>query len=110
MARCVSCPTRAAFSRLESMAIPFYINKKYQSPEDRADAFDGAFTGIHIQAHLFQGAREEDWLEEIIGWYYEMGQTNLNSPFHDGLKTTLNVLGLQDFYQAAINYILSRSN
>jgi len=101
----VSCPRQEAWDFLEEHCIPDYIARRYQSPEDRADAFDGAFTGFHIHAHLSKGGDKETWLIEILGWYDWMDQKNLRGPFFDGLRATLESCGLGNFYREALDYI-----
>jgi hypothetical protein len=100
-----SSPTQEGLEFLDSKFIPFYINKKYESPEDRADAFDGAFVGFYIYQHLSAGSEKQIWLDEILCWHDWLRQSNLKGPFHDGLKATLDSSGLGDFYSEALDYI-----
>lgn len=100
-----SCPQQEGLDFLERFCIPDYIKKKYESLEDRADAFDGAFIGFHIYNHLSKGASKEDWLLEVFSWYDLMDQKNLRGPFFDGLQVTLESCGLEDFYKEALEII-----
>jgi len=101
-----SCPRQEALDFLESLCVTNYIQRKYESLEDRADAFDGAFIGFHIHQHLSKGLPKEEWLIEMLGWYDLLDQKNLRGPFHDGLRTTLDACNLGDFYQEAIDFII----
>ncbi len=106
MNRRVSEPRQEALDFLEGFSIPSYIMNKYESPEDRADAFDGAITAFQVHAHLTMGASREEWLDEILGWYDLGGQRNFKGPFYDGLHATLVSCGLGGFFDEAIDHIL----
>lgn len=106
-----STPSNAGVDWLEALCVPSYIEKKYVSPEDRADAYDGAFTAFHIYSHLAGGdadARDMCFCE-VLEWYNREGQKNLKGPFHDGLRTALCACGLEKFYKEAIDYIIANS-
>jgi len=103
----LSCPNKEGFDRLQEYAILDYITKKYSSIADRADAFDGAFTAFQIDIYLSRGAEKEDWLIEVLGFYDYCNQKDIKGPFFDGLRTTLSALEREDFYEDAINYIIS---
>ena len=102
-------PRQDALDFLASLWIPQYIMRKYSSPEDRADAFEGAFTGFHVQAHLSKGGDKITWFKEVFEWYDFLDKDNLDGPFYDGLKTTLNTCGFEDFYNEAIDFIIEQS-
>lgn len=101
----VSHPDQASLDKLATMSIPRAIIRKYDSPEDRADAFDGAFSGLQIYNHLSQGADKKRWLDAMLGWYESGGQQNFSSPFYSGLRLSLSRLGFRDFYDEAIKYV-----
>ena len=102
-----SNPRPDAFLWLKDFSIPEYIERKYQSPEDVADALDGAFTGFHIHAHVSRNpSSEEEWLDEILGWYDCVEQKNTTGPFFDALEQTLIACGMQEFYKKGIDHII----
>jgi hypothetical protein len=101
-----SCPRQQALDWLAERSIPYYIENTYASPEDRADAYDGAFTAFHIHAHISQGGDRETWLIEVLGWYDCNSQKNLHGPFFSALKETLKSCDMDDFFDEALNYII----
>jgi len=103
-----SMPRQEGLDFLEEFRIPQIILRKYPSPEDRADAFDGAFTGFHVHLHLQEGGDKEDWLEEIGDWYENFGHKP-GGPFHFGLAETLRCCNMLNFYHEAIHYIKRRA-
>jgi hypothetical protein len=104
----ISNPIQENLNFLDSLYISEYIARKYESLEDRANAFDGAFTGVHIHNHLSRRGDKEIWLIEILGWYDHYEQKDLKSPFYDGLKTVLNACGLKEFFKEAIDYVIEK--
>lgn len=100
----ISSPRRDLFDRLNELQITEHILKKYNSLEDRADAFDGAFTAAHLELHLRKGADEKDAFDEILGWYEEYHQ-NKEGPFFNILYTTLTSMNLEHIYNKAMDYI-----
>ncbi|MCX6709078.1 MAG: hypothetical protein NTW67_05540 [Candidatus Woesearchaeota archaeon] len=103
----LSDPRQSLLDRLDDLQITTYLRKKYQSPEDLADSFDGAFTATQIEIHLVHGSEREEWHNEVLGWY-DYYHKNINGPFYDGLETTLTAMGLEDFYKESIDFIIDR--
>ncbi|MEM4263690.1 MAG: hypothetical protein QW666_02220 [Candidatus Woesearchaeota archaeon] len=101
----ISCPRQDLLDRLNALQITNYVLNNYVSPEDRADAFDGAFVAAHLELHLRKGANETDALDEILGWY-DNYHKNTQGPFFDTLHTTLASMDLEHIYTKAIDYII----
>lgn len=101
-----SNPRQELLDRIVELQVHERIKKTYQSPEDIADAFDGAFTATQIEAHLTHGSPKEDWYIEVLGWYDQHHKDIVNSPFYDGLRTTLSAMDLEDFYEEAIDFVI----
>lgn len=106
MQRQISNPRQELLDRLDELQIPKHILEKYASPEDRADAFDGAFTAAQIEIHLKAGASRQEWYPEVLGWYENFHKDVVNSPFYDALETTLAAMKLEDFYRESIDFII----
>ncbi len=100
-------PRQRILDQLEERCITDYIFSMHCSPEDTADAFDGAFTGYHIFEHMSEGSEKEDQLVEILGWY-ENFHKNLNSPFYGGLRKTLGSYSAEGLYEEAVDLIIDR--
>ncbi|MBD3249880.1 hypothetical protein GF336_07575 [Candidatus Woesearchaeota archaeon] len=98
-------PRQWILDSLEDRCITDYIFNKYISPEDIADAFDGAFTGYHIYEHLDKGGKREFWLVKVLGWY-ENFHNCFESPFYEGLRATLDSYGVDGFYEKAVDFII----
>lgn len=105
----VSHPDQASLDKLVALSVAKAITKKYPSPEDRADAFDGAFTGLNINNYISQGASKYAWINELLAWYNVEKQQNLSSPFYHGLKISMSRLGIRAVYDDAINYLKIKS-
>ena len=101
----ISSPRQDLLDRLDELQITNFILNRYQSIEDKADAFDGAFTAAHLELHLKKGADETDVLDEILGWY-DNYHKNTQGPFFDSLHTTLASMNLEHIYRKAIDYII----
>ncbi|MBW2995158.1 hypothetical protein KY312_02305 [Candidatus Woesearchaeota archaeon] len=103
----ISCPRPEALDWLNNYSIPDYIKRKYPNPEDQGSAFDGAFTGFHIHAHVSRNkACEQEWLDEVLGWYDWFGKKHLNGSFYDALEETLKSCGMEEFYKRAVDNII----
>jgi len=101
-----SSPRQELLDRIVELQVHKYLQKKYESLEDRADAFDGAFTATQIELHLQGGSSREDMYIEILGWYQDHHKDIEKSPFYEGLRTTLSAMELDDFYEEAIDFII----
>lgn len=100
----LSKPRPDLFNRLKKLKITEYLNK-YDSLEDLARAYDGAFTATHIELQIKSDEPIVLAYIKILRWY-EFYHNNLNSPFYDGLKTTLIEMNLEWLYKNAIDYII----
>jgi len=101
----ISHPNEKDLHFLNAFGITNIIGRIYESSEDRADAFDGAFTACHINRHLREGNVKEAGFDEILGWYNYMGQKRFDSPFYFGLERTLRIFGFKNFYEEAVAYV-----
>ncbi len=99
-------PSIGGFAFLEEKSIVDYVSLTYEDRADQGKAFEGAFTGYHIQEHLSKRGDKETWMIEILGWYDLFEYRDLKSPFYDCLKVTLSSCNLGDFYEEAIDYII----
>lgn len=101
----ISCPRQELLDRIDDLQITRYIQNKYQSIEDKADAFDGAFTATQIEIHIKNGGPKRTWLSEVLGWF-DNYHKNLDGPFFDGLRTALASMGMEGFYKESIDHII----
>ena len=74
------------------------IKSKYQSPEDRADAVDGAFMAMRVDDYLFEeGGDEESAIKDLVrvcACY-----PNSDGPFYYGMKLTFEISRCSNFYE-----------
>jgi hypothetical protein len=99
------------FSFLSKLGAPERIIQKYSSPEDRADAFEGAFVAAGIAEklasampiHYKEAVRNS--FDKILGWHDFKGKDNLNGAFYFGISLLFNGIGLHEFYIQAKKYI-----
>ncbi len=102
----ISHPRRDLFKRLnQELYVVQYIERNYGTDKEIGEALDGAFTALHIEDHLTGGAEEEEWLDEILGWF-ENSYKILKGPFYTTLRETLTCVGRKDFVNKAINHII----
>ena len=101
----ISSPTQEGMDFIESLCVPIFIERSYESLENKADAYDGAFLGYHIHMHLSAGEDKETWLGEML-LAYRGGYNDFKGAFYAGLKAVLDGCGLTDFYKEAIHYIV----
>jgi len=107
----LSNPSFEDYDFLSQLGICHSINKKFESPDDKADAYDGAFVGVHLHNNYHacmllgeeHGYKKEDLFDLVKHWYDK--DKNLENPFHFGLKNTLDSSGLSDFYKECMEYL-----
>ena len=100
----ISNPRQQLLDRLVELDITDHILNQYAGLEDRAEAFDGAFTATQIELHMQSGADPAEYIDEATGWYDTFGHT-LTGPFFNGLRETLTRMELRDFYRDMVTFL-----
>jgi hypothetical protein len=107
-----SNPSQGGLEFLVHFGVPYGIENQYVAPDDRADAYDGAFTAVQI-AHLFQqlqitGDKKTNLYPLVLQHYERQPEKSFDSPFYFGLKQTLDACGLGSFYEEFKKFIEQR--
>lgn len=104
----LSDPRDELYKKLIKNGMRDFIEKNYLSTQDRGDAYDGAFIGMHIHEHLSQGADENFAMEEMHTLFCYFDQ-NITGPFYTTLKETLRRNDRKEIFDKGIDYIIYNS-
>lgn len=94
----------ADFECLELSGTIGELFEQYKSPDDMADALDGAVVGVRTNDYLKHGRSGASCIEDIFTWYSI--NDNVDGPFYKGLREGLKSGDNEKFMDKVLSRII----
>ena len=101
------------FEIVQSRGLEKLLMRRYCSPEDRADAIDGAMMGVAIDNNIREGINLQEELDEVYNFCLIHEHIKPKSPFYIGLREALlscNRLGILQKLIKKVKKYYSKNN
>lgn len=108
MNHAISSPDILLFWRMKSLGIVNFIEYNFSFGFEKADAYDGAFKGLHMHEDIYKSGTDSYVIDEIFQLYKYFDNMINKSPFYLSMRRTLNVTGNQGLFEKGVDYIIDK--